>query len=252
MKKTLFAMTLLAGAVSVYSQGTVSMGNYNSDSFYMQVYGIQSGPGPVSVTYAGVTITETQGNSSYGVATPPGGQYGSYNGAPGSTVYTASPLNGTQYDVGLLGVLGTVAAGNYSALSLSTSSVLSGLGTAASPTPTLIGGAGSWTASPEGIIPGTGSVYTIAIAAWVNSGAHGAASTLTAAVGDGYAWGISDMITTSLATGIDLTATLYAQGNYGTGANNLQSFSINTAVPEPSTIALGVMGASALLFRRRK
>jgi len=33
MKKTLIAMTLLAGAVSVYSQGYIMMGNYNSDLF---------------------------------------------------------------------------------------------------------------------------------------------------------------------------------------------------------------------------
>jgi hypothetical protein len=32
----------------------------------------------------------------------------------------------------------------------------------------------------------------------------------------------------------------------------LESFSLTAAVPEPSTIALGVMGASALLFRRKK
>jgi hypothetical protein len=32
----------------------------------------------------------------------------------------------------------------------------------------------------------------------------------------------------------------------------LESFSLTTAVPEPSTIALGVIGASTLLFRRRK
>jgi len=255
MKKTLVAMTLLAGAVSVYSYGTVNMGNYNGENglFYMQVYG-PTWDGNVEVVDGPYYGSETMGNSSYGVnPNPPTQPYGTYNGAPGTTVYMSQPLSGTGYDVGLLGVLGTVSAGDYGALTLSTSSVLTGLGTAIGVLP---GAAGSWLAAPEAIIPGTGNVYTIAVAAWANIGPAGAANTLLAAQQKGYEWGISDMITTSLATGIDLTSTLYAQGDFGTGANDLQSFSLVPSfydeIPEPSSIALGVMGASALWFRRRK
>jgi hypothetical protein len=46
------------------------------------------------------------------------------------------------------------------------------------------------------------------------------------------------------------TTPAYLVGNHG--ASYLQSFSLTTGVPEPSTIALGVMGACAFLARRRK
>jgi hypothetical protein len=256
MKKTLIAMTLLAGAVSVYSQGYIMMGNYNSDLFYMQVYGPEFG-GTVEVVDGPYYGFETMGNSSYGVnPNPPTQPYGTYNGAPGTTVYSSSPINGTGYDVGLLGVLGTVSAGNYGALSLSTSSVLTGLGTAIGVGP---GAAGSWAAVSAAIIPGTGNVYTIAVAAWANTGPAGAANTLLAAQQMGYEWGVSDMITTTLSTGyFPPPESLWLDGAYGTGANELQSFSLvpgiydYDVIPEPGTIALGVMGASALLFRRRQ
>jgi hypothetical protein len=38
---------------------------------------------------------------------------------------------------------------------------------------------------------------------------------------------------------------------FGTGANQVQAFTLNQ-VPEPSTIALGLLGAAALFLRRRK
>jgi len=40
---------------------------------------------------------------------------------------------------------------------------------------------------------------------------------------------------------------------FGTGAGQIQGFTLNPAVvPEPSTIALGLLGAAALFLRRRK
>ena len=41
---------------------------------------------------------------------------------------------------------------------------------------------------------------------------------------------------------------------FGTGPGQVQGFTLtpNVVVPEPSTIALGLLGAAALFFRRRK
>jgi PEP-CTERM motif len=112
-------------------------------------------------------------------------------------------------------------------------------------------GAGSW-AAVELAVPGVaaGATASFIVRAWANGG--GTYATYDAAVAAGQLAGES-VAFTSLPLGGPTTPfptlTPNIVGNTDP-ANNLQPFSL--VVPEPSTIALGVIGAVALLLRRRK
>ena len=75
---------------------------------------------------------------------------------------------------------------------------------------------------------------------------QGGGDDIGSSVGGRYTWGVSEMVTTTLATGGE------PPGNLPFGPTGLTDFSLVAVIPEPSTIALGVMGTSALLLRRRK
>jgi len=96
-------MTLLAGAVSVYAQGYVNLQNYAGGYEGMQVFGPQAGP--VTIVDGAYSGTETQGNTSNTYL----GYYRGYQVIliPGTTVYTAAPLQGSGYSIALYGVAGT-------------------------------------------------------------------------------------------------------------------------------------------------
>jgi len=106
---------------------------------------------------------------------------------------------------------------------------------------------------PDPGIPGTGinistASATIALYVWYNGGAG---LTLAQAQADGDPWGVSPL------DYINNLGNTFMNGNDNNPPNTpsdlqgLQSFSL-IVVPEPGTTALGVIGASALLFRRRK
>ena len=225
-------MTLLAGAVSVYSQGVVSMIDYDNGVILVQAFTAQSLLASTTlVTDNGYTGFEEMGNSA-----------NSYSANPGTKVYaTGAPL-GPGYDIGLLAAEGTITPGNYSALSPTSTVITTWLNSTGSASTTGNGNYGAWNTGLNATIPGNNTTVTIAIAAWKNSGSAGSATTLAEAQADGYAWGVGNMVTTTVATGI---------GTPGFLPSGLTDFSL-VATPEPSTIALGVIGASALLFRRRK
>jgi hypothetical protein len=235
MKKTLTVMTLLAGATVAYSQGFVSMNDYSGvpNSLEIQVFQPQpTASVPVSVNgYSGLEVMGNPANT--------------YLLAPGTTAYSSRSTIGAGTSVGLLAVAGTPASPTYNMLSLIPTSISSGWVNSISHGNTATGGNnfGIWSGSPTASIgPGSPTTATVAIAAWQNTGPKGAATTLLAAQMDGYNWGVSAIVTTGLTV--------------GNGAPNglpttLTSFS-EVSVPEPSTIALGVIGASTLLFRRRK
>jgi hypothetical protein len=236
MKKTITAIALLAGAVTGYSQGQMTFLMDNSGNYEQAIYNVQGGT--YLVTYGGMTVMETVGSSSI-------------DKASGTTVYTAPGLggttaSGTAYDAQLL-------LGNGSGDSIAQLSAIGGIlnfytgvanqGFAKSSATITVGGS-------------AGQNVTVATAAWaVNSGGDkGAANTLAAAISDalldsgeagngGYAWGISQTGNVTLATGANPAASM---------PTSVESFSLGQSVPEPSTIALGVIGMSALLFRRRK
>jgi hypothetical protein len=237
MKKTLTAMTLLAGAVSVYSQGAISMNDYNGGGagFEIQVFPAQ----PLIASTVDVSGAITNG----GVYKEEMGQpVNTYLPHPGLTVYVTGTKSsiGPGYDVGLLALDGGNAT-TYGQLSLVPSSIVTTWWNSAS---SVTGGNyGVWNSSATATVPGSASTASVAIAAWQATGPAGAAATLAQAQADGYGWGVSSIQTASLAVGT---------GSPGFLPTTITSFSLAQSVPEPSTVALGVIGASTLLFRRRK
>jgi hypothetical protein len=217
MKKTLTAIALLAGAATGFSQGQVSMFDYGS-SFAIQIFAQEFGAtGTTHVTYDGSTVQEVQGNDSA-------------DDNAGSTSYTSLPL-GTGYDIQLLaGPANTPLA----SLSPVAGSIVSSWNTGSA--------AGYWNSTLLATIPGVTTTAAVAIAAWNTEG--GTVTSLAAAVADGVPWGISTVDNTAaLGFGPQQPPFLPA---------GVTSFSLGTAVPEPSTIALGVIGASAFLMRLRR
>jgi len=235
MKKSLTMLALLAGAVSGYSQGQVVFADY-AGFLQQQIFNVQSAPpsGATSVTVSngGFTTTEYVGSTANTAENP-----------QGSAVFAAgTALSGTGFDAELY-------ASSTAGASISQLSAVSSLlhfGTTAAQ----LGFVKNTTLAT---VPGlaTGATGTYAIAAWASTGVDGAATTLAAAQADGYAWGFS---TTGFLTPGNPPVDLGAPQAAGDPAlsGTVEGFSLGSTVPEPSTIALGVMGASALLFRRRK
>jgi hypothetical protein len=230
MKATLTMITLLAGAVAVHSQNAVPLSDYQG----IQVLNVQaSAPAfgtAYTVTYGGYTSgTEYYGNGS----NPNLGQTGPTEWAAGSAL-------GLGYAVHLLAAPGAgVALDSLMPVSLGIIS----WDTPAGGNPNL-GANGFWDV-PDNIsasVPGANSAITVAFAAWNDDG--NTVLSLAAAQADGLAWGISQSATISVTPGQPvLASSLFA---------SIDSFSLGAnTVPEPDTIALGVLGASAFLFRRR-
>jgi len=230
MKKTLTIVALLAGAVSGYSQGNVYFYNFETEggsTLKQAIYNVQpTANDNYSVTYNDYTVSEELGSTSGSTETP-----------KGTTVYSGSGLLGT----------GSTAQGFTAQL------YASGI-----PNDTLgdlqpVGSAEAFYTGPTsaaGYLNGfwsdfvaSGTVATVAIAAWQTTGTAGAATSLAVAQADGYAWGFSNLANDALAV---------APANPTPMPTTIESFSLGQSIPEPSTIALGVMGVSALLFRRRK
>jgi len=221
MKKTLILGALLAGALGAHAQGTVNFAD-EITGFTMHIYGPQS---------SGLAV---QGNAANDNPT-------------GTTAYDAgSGIGGSGTGVGL-------GNGNNVSVELY---ALAGAGQALSalqPVGQYTGHGGVKAAAvglfvPNTItggdpgIPGGYGPTTVALYAWFNGG--GTYSTLALAEGGGQDWGSSAPVTlTALGDALGAPPTT-------SPAIGVSSFSIQS-VPEPSTIALGVMGASAFLLRRR-
>jgi hypothetical protein len=240
MKKTLIVTAILVGAVSAYSQGTVAFQMVNGSVFGQQIFNVSTANN-TTVTYDGVTVLEEQGSDSGGAVAP-----GSKENPTGSSVYSGAGLTGSGFSAQMLG-----AAGAGDALS-TLLPLTSSTGTGILNFYTATAFVGFVSGSQTDPIPNTSSTVntpsTIAIAAWVNSGGLGAATSLATAIADGYDWGISELETINAAGGSPPPTPTGLQA----GEPDNLTFSLGVPIPEPSTIALGVMGVSALLFRRRK
>jgi hypothetical protein len=236
MKKALTVMALLAGAASVYSQGQVSLVDYGSTTS-IQVFNSQSvAASTTSISYGGYNGQEEMGNS----ANP-------NLFAPGTTSYAAGSALGTGYSIQLLAAAGT---GDAISSLVANGPVVTTWYTAAGGDPTT-GFNGLWLSGANATISGVGvgSGATVAIAAWNNEagtvGSLGAAQAANAAAPGSDPWGIS------------ATGNIASLGGPGGGTpssipGSITGFSLVAGVPEPSTIALGVIGASAFLMRLRR
>ncbi|HEY3854422.1 MAG TPA: hypothetical protein VGO67_08530 [Verrucomicrobiae bacterium] len=221
MKKSITgAVALLAGAVIAHGQGQVSFSDfYNSNPL-----------GYTSVAFNGSAVGGTALHTGTSADTGVGSDWTvQLYGAPGQgdalSVVEASPA---QLDGAAVGTAVTAT--------------LDGGGTGTS--------AGQWFSTAIGDINGAagGSVATVAVAAWYNNG--GTITSITAAQAGGFANGWSAPGNIALGTAPstppllpNLGGTIATVGNVGGGG---------TVGPEPSTIALGVMGAGAFLARLRK
>jgi hypothetical protein len=236
MKKTLTIISLLVGAAGLHAQGTINWADLVTGQFQINVF--SPGNTPTVQTQGdaagdlGGPVTQTYPGSVYlgGTATGTGsGAAGYYNG----NLYTV----GLYLDTSATAVANDVKTG----VPVATSGIITTGGQ---------GNGGIWgtsglTSIDSAIAPGT-QVY-VEIAAWYNGG--GATSYATA-LAAGVPHGEGSVSTSE--------ATLGGQGASGPPATapniaglGLTSFDLTTSTPEPSTIALGVMGASAFLFRRR-
>jgi len=241
MKKSITILALLAGAVGAYAQGTLTFGDYGN-GFTIDVFSPQAGLGG---------LTTQTGNSVY-------------DNPAGATVYTGVGLGGTStgtgpaaYGNGALWTLALYAAPGQNntvglaAAELAGTPIVTSLfqtsgGTG--PGNTGVNGndsAGVWALNFGSIakttLPGFTGGATLQLEAWYNGGA----ANLTYLLSPVHGMSVVGEIAALGGTGSPpaTTPTLAASG--------ITSFSL-TGVPEPSTIALGVIGASTLLFRRRK
>jgi hypothetical protein len=231
MKKSLIVMSLLVGTMGVYAQGYLNW-NAQSDwsiSFYSPQTAtpavVQTGDSAQDVP-SGTTVYS--GGWIGGTATSPGAGVGpTPNPGPGGVNYQ----NGAAFEVGLY--LDTssanVEADILTGSPLATTTVNDGG----------IGGIGAEAESPLA----AGTEVNVGLAAWYNG--SGTVTTYAAALaaGDPAGYNISSgQLALGSLTGTPVTITP------GIG---LTSFSLAT-IPEPSTIALGVIGASAFLMRLRR
>jgi hypothetical protein len=224
MQKSLTVITLLAGAVGVYAQGQIHFDDYvnvTGDAFEITVWSPDVNT-PGTQFFGNGPNDAPAGTQTY-TGTPIGG------GATGSG--PSGWGNGNNYSIALY------AAAGASAPVASLTAV-----PGAQTTFSTAGYAGTWDSAggvvvtvPQVPVGGTG---TFQLQAWYNGG-----GTLTyaqaAAAGDAYGSSIAANITLGSATAPPVSL------------NPITSFSL-ASVPEPSTIALGVIGASAFLMRLRR
>jgi hypothetical protein len=225
MKKSITGVVaLLAGAFVAHSQGTVSFANYNNGS----------------------------GSYSY-VSLAGGAKLGGATGATSSTA-VADNGNGNFWTAAVYGGAGTGDA----ASSLVALNQANGTPATATFADNSAGNPGEWYGSEIAVVPGTQSgtgglglpnSATIQVYAWYNAG--GTINSYNAAVAAGVPAGFS-----STANILNLGGQpASGPANFApsiTGAAGVGNFTVSSSVPEPSTIALGVMGASAFLMRLRK
>jgi hypothetical protein len=221
MKKTLTGtLALLAGAYAVHAQGTVNLNNYGTGAAYLYV------------SYKSPT----------GVVTPLGGS--ATTGATTLNNFGGTVQDGNDWTVTLYGGAGTsTPSASLSPLGISATFSSGGLDPVA----------GTWFSTANAAIANAGyngTVATVQLFAWYSGGGATLAQAEASSI---IPWGESSI------ANITLGGPFPPGGpNPGNPAalpgvfNQLGNFNVATATPEPSTIALGVIGASAFLMRLRR
>ncbi|MGO8696505.1 MAG: hypothetical protein ACLQVY_02115 [Limisphaerales bacterium] len=254
MKKTLAVLTLLAGAVSGYSQGQVNMSDYFNSDYQITIWSPQAADATVALTG---NSPSTFGPGAVNGGDIPSGTQTGYTGTPlgGSATGAVSPTdfaNGNLWSVALYAApySGTLATAPLPATDLVPGSTANMM--------TVPGNIGLYNSTASPSIPGVpgGSAAQLEIKAWYNGqGAYPtfeAAAAASPVVPTGYSTIGAETLVALPGTPNDLPA----PGESQTLAGGITSFSLTGAggsvTPEPSTIALGIMGASAFLMRLRR
>ena len=220
MKKTLITTLLLAAAVGAFAQGSINFGNQFGSGFISPIYNVDPA-NPANVVRGNSATSRPVGNP--------------------ATVYAGGLLQGSGFTMGLfVGAAGTPVNQLHLA---STAAFRSGTG-GANALP-----AGLITSQLALVIQGieAGAPAQLEIRAWDNRG--GTVSTWDAVLANpSVARGTSGTFLSGGLGGIDSSGNPVIPPN----TSGWQSFGLYI-VPEPSTIALAVLGfGSLLLFRRRK
>jgi len=251
MKKFVTTVVLLAGAASVYSQGQVNTSDYNAPGFNIHIWSPDvNTPG---TEFTGNSPATIAGNAAYNTSPDaPAGTTtytGTLVGGSGSGITPAAGYaNGDNFDVELYAAAGTVTT--FSLTGFSPVQALGPLGDGSLPAnwAGLYQGGGLLTLNGQNgtpVVP-IGTAVTFAIAAWYNN--NGTVTSYTP--GSGIT-GISTLGTVTAQGGS--IAPPFLPGGPNGGNPGITSFSLTTTTtPEPSTIALGVIGASAFLMRLRR
>jgi hypothetical protein len=240
MKKSLVALITLAAAAGVYGQGTVTFSDHFTSSsaiggeFEVHIYGGSS-------TNVGNGATDLPGgNTSYAGFT--------LLGSGGTDTGMAAYDNGTQWTVGLYAAAGNgvtaatlLSAGGGTGDLVATASFFNSVAGAG-----LFNGPGAVTINN---LSTPGYNATLMLAAWYSGGG---ATSAAAAMAAGVPVGWDSPVSMDNYLGGNTSAGAPAQTpDLGYNGAGLQAFAVS-GVPEPSTIALGVMGASAFLMRLRR
>jgi hypothetical protein len=235
MKKTLLIVGLLSGAVGAFAQGTL---NWNSQSDWLiSVYSPDvNTPGTV---FSGNSPQDVPaGSTDY-----TGGWIGGGSTSPGTGVGpTPSSFNGINYQNAA-----NFEAGLY--VDLSSSAVFTDISTGSPIATTTISDGALVGVASLATVPGIagGTLVNVGLAAWYTDG--GLYGSYAAASGANQPAGYS-ISSGQLALGTQ-TGTPVTIGP-GLGLNSFSLAQATTSVPEPSTIALGVIGASTFLLRLRR
>jgi hypothetical protein len=222
MKKLVITLSLLAGATAGYSQGQLNWSDYQGAAGGLPAFSISVFEGTAGGPSGG------PGNTSSDLP-------------PGTATYTGAPLSAAGEMIGLYD--GTTAAAAQNAVATGTP-IATDTFNNGNAFPGRWDVTGSLTAT-DGANP-SGTAVFVELAAW-----SGGFSSYAAALASGTAsTGLSGVSSGSTTLGGGGTPPAVSGTLAGIG---LQSFSLVPApTPEPSTIALGVIGASTFLMRLRR
>jgi len=248
MKKTIVILSLLAGATGGFAQ-SISLGDYTGGQypFGITVWSPQNNAQVQQMGQSAVDLvsgsTVYQGVPIGGAATGSGPTaYG--NGNAFTLAIYAAP------GVGNAAGVAAAEAGNTPVFtSLFESTGGTGVGNAGTQGSDL---AGAWSknygVATTTTLAGYTGPATFQLAAWYSGGGM---TLLLAEAANGIPYGLSAEGSVAELAGLGTPASTPV--SLGAASPAITSFSlIENTTPEPSTIALGVLGASALLFRRRK
>jgi hypothetical protein len=249
MKKTLAVLTLLAGAMSGYSQGQVDYGDYLNSDFQVTIWSPQTGAASATQLNGNSPGTFGTGLLPTGPDIPAGTQTG-YTGVPlgGSATGAATPTDYANGNFWSVQLYAGPSGGTLAAVAGTVSSMY-----------TVPGNQGIYdvTGNPVATIPGVaaGSPATMQLKAWYNGGGTITSYESSVALGTAGVNGVSTTGTENLGGGTLPPPDLPGPGNTGV-TGGITSFNVTAAttspIPEPSTIALGLVGASAFLMRLRR